>query len=99
MRTLRISLWISAIFCFILSLFGLFAPFSVLESLANYFGTKTIIIYGTRTASSAFIGMGAISIILASNPMKYGAIVPVSGISSIFIGVVCVVTGLAVGMP
>jgi hypothetical protein len=99
MRALRICLWVGGIFCFLLSMFGLCLPVSVLESVANYFGTRTFIIYGIRTASAAFVGMGTISIVLALNPMKYGAIVPVLGISSIFIGVVCVVTGLTVGMP
>lgn len=99
MRPLRISLWIAAVFCFVLSMFGLFAPFSVLESLADYFGTETFILYGMRTASAAFAGMGAISVVLALNPMRYGAMVPVSGLSSVFIGVVCVVAGLVVGMP
>ena len=99
MHALKICLWVAGIFCFVLSIFGLFVPVSVLESIANYFGTEALVVYGIRTASAAFIGMGVISVVLALNPMKYGAIVPFSGLSSIFIGVVCMITGLAVGMP
>jgi ABC-type Mn2+/Zn2+ transport system permease subunit len=38
-------------------------------------------------------------IILALDPMKYPVLVPFSGLAAVFIGVVCGVTGLAVGMP
>ncbi len=38
-------------------------------------------------------------IILALNPVKYGVLVPFSGLAAVFVGVVCFITGLAVGMP
>jgi hypothetical protein len=38
-------------------------------------------------------------IILARNPMKYGAMVPFSGLAVVFVGMVCWVTGLVVEMP
>jgi hypothetical protein len=49
--------------------------------------------------SATFAGIGVFFIILALNPMKYGVIVPFSGLTAVFIGVVCLITGLAVGMP
>jgi hypothetical protein len=42
--------------------------------------------------------MGAFFVILALHPMKYGAMVPFSGLAAVFLGVVCGITGLAVGM-
>jgi len=38
-------------------------------------------------------------IILALNPVKYGVILPFSGLTAVVIGVVCFITGLAVAMP
>jgi len=55
--------------------------------------------YAIRTVSATFIGIGAFFIILAMNPMKYGVIVPFSGLTAVFIGVVCFITGLVVKMP
>ncbi len=45
------------------------------------------------------VGIGVFFIILALNPMKYGVMVPFSGIAAVLTGVVCGITGPAVGMP
>ena len=37
--------------------------------------------------------------ILALHPMKYGVLVPFSGLAAVFLGVVCAIAGLVVGMP
>jgi len=103
MRGLKICLWITGILC-LLAVVGLFLPVSACESIAGFFGIETLpdsplIMYGIRTMSATFAGIGVFFIILALNPMKYGVIVPFSGLTVVFIGVVCFITGLAVGMP
>jgi hypothetical protein len=103
MRGLKICLWITGILC-LLSVVGLFLPLSVFESIAGFFGIETLpdsplIMYGIRTMSATFAGIGVYFIILALNPVKYGVLVPFSGLVAVFIGVVCAITGLAVGMP
>ncbi len=103
MRGLKICLWIAGIGC-LLSVVGLFLPLSACESIAGFFGIETLpdsplIMYAIRTVSATFIGIGVFFIILALNPMKYGVMVPFSGLVAVFIAVVCLITGLAVGMP
>ena len=103
MRGLKICLWVTGILC-LLSVVGLFLPISAFESIAGFFGIETLpdsplVMYGIRTMSATFAGIGVFFIILALNPVKYGVIVPFSGLTSVFIGVVCFITGLAVGMP
>ena len=103
MRGLKICLWITGIAC-LLAVVGLFLPLSACESIAGFFGIETLpdsplVMYATRTVSAMSIGIGVFFVILALNPMKYGVMVPFSGLAAVFTGVVCFITGLAVGMP
>jgi len=43
--------------------------------------------------------VGVFFVILALHPMKYGVLVPFSGLAAVFLGVVCAIAGLVVGMP
>ena len=102
MRTLKFCLWIAAIGC-LLSVFGIFLPLSMLESFANIFGTQAfpdspLFVYMIRVSSAMAVAMGAFFVILALHPMKYPALVPFSGLASVFLGLVCGITGLVVGM-
>ena len=103
MRALKICLWITGILC-LLSVVGLFPPISAFEFIAGLIGIETqpdspLIMYAIRTMSPTFIGIGVFFIILALNPVKYGVLVPFSGIAAVFIGVVCAISGPIVGMP
>lgn len=103
MLGLKICLWITGILC-LLSVVGLFAPLSACESFAGLLGIETLpdsplVIYAIRTLSATFVGVGVFFIILALNPVEYGVMAPFSGIATVFIGVVCLITGPAVGMP
>ena len=104
MRALKICLWIAGILC-LLSGFGMFLPISALESIAKLFGIESLHIpdsplveYAVRVMSAMAVAMGVYLIILALNPMKYGIMVPFTGLASVFLGVVCGITGLVVGM-
>ncbi len=102
MRSLKICLWIAAIGC-LLSIFGMFLPLSVLESVAKAFGAQEfpdspLVIYATRVMSATYVAVGVFFIILALDPMKYPVMVPFSGLAAVFLGLVCGITGLAVGM-
>lgn len=103
MRGLKICLLITGILC-LLAVAGLFLPLSAFESITGFFGIETLpdsplIMYAIRVVSAMNVGIGVFFIILALNPMKYGVLVPFSGIVSILLGMVCMITGLAVGMP
>jgi len=103
MRSLKICLWIAGIGC-LLSVFGMFLPVSAWGSIAKFFGIESLpdsplIMYAIRTVAATYIGVGVFFIILALEPMKYGVLVPFSGLAAVCIGVVCAITGLTVGMP
>ena len=105
MRALKICLWIAGILC-LLSVFGMFLPISAWESIAKYFGIESLhlpdsplVEYAVRLMSATYVVVGVYLVILALNPVKYGVIVPFTGIAAVFLGAVCAITGLAVGMP
>ncbi len=103
MRALKICLWIAGVGC-LLSVFGMFLPMSVLESIAKFFGIELLpdsplLVYAVRLMSATYAAVGVFFIILALQPMKYGVMVPFSGLGAVFVGVVCAITGLLTAMP
>jgi hypothetical protein len=103
MRALKICLWISGIAC-LLSAIGMFLPCSILCAIVRAFGIETttdspLLEYGARTTLATYFAIGVYLVILAMDPMKYGILVPFTGVAAVFIGVVCGITGLAVAMP
>ena len=102
MRALKICLWIAALGC-LLSVFGMFLPLSVLESFANAFGVQAfpdslLFAYVVRVVSAMAVATGVYFVILALDPMKYPVMIQFSGLAAVFLGLVCGITGLAVGM-
>ena len=102
MRILKIILWISAIGC-LLSGLGTFLPVSMLGSIVKVFGVQAfpdspIFVYVLRIVSALAVATGVYLVILALDPMKYPALIPFTGLASVFLGLVGGITGLAVGM-
>jgi len=103
MRGLKICLWIAGILC-LLSVFGMFLPVRVVESLTKAFGVQTLpdsplVMYVVRVMSATYAGVGVYFVILALRPMDYGVLVPFTGLAAVLLGVVCGITGLVVRMP
>ena len=103
MRGLKICLWIAGILC-LLTVFGMFLPLRIVESLVKAFGVQTLpdsplAMYVVRVMSATYAGVGVYLLILALGPMKYGVMVPFTGIAAVCLGLVCGITGLVVGMP
>ncbi|HUW84610.1 MAG TPA: hypothetical protein VMZ31_17655 [Phycisphaerae bacterium] len=102
MRALKTCLWLAGVLC-LLSAFGLVLPVRVLERLMAAFGGEPfpdspLLAYMLRVGSGTYVAVGVFYIILAVRPRNFGAMVPFSGLAAIFVGVVCGVTGLAVGL-
>ena len=104
MRTLKFILWIAGILC-LLSGFGLFLPVSTLEAIAKFFEAESpgladspLFEYVVRVSSAMAVAIGVYLIILALHPMKYPALIPFTALASLFLGVVCGITGLIVQM-
>lgn len=103
MRGLKICLWIAGILC-LLSVLGMFLPIGVIESFVKLFGEQSfpdspLFLYALRLMSATYAGVGVFFVILAMEPMKYGIMVPFSGLAAIVLGVICAITGLVVRMP
>ncbi|GAI56900.1 unnamed protein product, partial [marine sediment metagenome] len=87
MRALKICLWIAGVGC-LLSVFGMFLPMSVFESIAKFFGIESLpdsplLVYAARLMSTTYAAVGVFFIILALDPMKYGVMVPFSGLGAV----------------
>ena len=103
MRALKICLWIAGFAC-LLSVFGMFLPVSAIESITKFFGIELLpdspqFMYAVRLMSGTYAAVGVFFIILALDPMKYGVMVPFSGLGAVFVGVVCAIAGLLAEMP
>ena len=103
MRALKICLWIAGVGC-LSSVFGMFLPVSAWESVAKFFGIESfpdspLLLYGARLMSAVSVAVGVFFVIMARHPMKYGVMVPFSGIAAVFVGLVAGITGLEAAMP
>ena len=103
MRGLKICLWIAGVGCLLAGI-AMFLPLGMLESMVKVFGEESfpssaVFFYLLRVTLATYFGIGLFYVILARDPMKYGVIVPFSGVIAVFIGVVCAVAGLLFEMP
>jgi hypothetical protein len=81
-----------------------FTPISTWESIAKYLGVEVLpdspmFVYVARLTSAMWTMIGVFFIILAMNPERYNVMIPFSGLAMVFLGMVCWVTGLVMGMP
>ena len=104
MRGLKICLWIGGVGC-LLTVFGMFLPITVWESIAKVFGVELVLPdsplfeYMVRLMLATYAAVGVYLVILALHSMDYGVLVPFTGLAAVVLGVVCAITGLVVGMP
>jgi len=103
MRGLKICLWIAGVLC-LLSVIGMFLPCPALCAIARAFGIEPtsdspLLEYGVRTTLATYVAVGVYLVILAMNPMKYGVLVPFTGVASLFLGLVCAAAGVVAEMP
>ncbi len=104
MHGLKICLWITGIVCLLSVFVMFFLPVSVWESITKFFGVESlpdspIFLYITRLMSAMCAVIGVFFIIMAIHPARYGIMVPFSGLATVFVGMVCWVTGLVMAMP
>ncbi len=104
MRGLKICLWVAGVMC-LLSVIGMFLPISVWESISGAFGVELVLpdspvwAYAVRLMSATSAVIGVYLLILALDPMRYGVMVPFTGIAALLLGICAGVVGLATGMP
>ena len=103
MRALKTCLWVAGVLC-LLSVLGLVLPIRLIERLTMALGGEPFpdspqVAYMIRAASATYVAVGVFYVILALRPAKCGPMVPFSGLAAVFVGLVCGITGLSVGLP
>ncbi|MGK7874991.1 MAG: hypothetical protein AB4426_17330 [Xenococcaceae cyanobacterium] len=98
MKSLKISLWICAIGCLTA------LPFTVFPVPMTWFGLKPIpdipeIMYFIRIACGVFGLIGIYFIILARNPLGYGAMLNLGAYGLIAFGLLGLILGLSLKIP
>jgi hypothetical protein len=101
-RKLTVVLWIAGLGC-LLSIFGLVLPWSWLRAWMTVWGLEELpagpmIVYAVRAGSATFALIGAFFLLVASNPVKYRPFLNLAIAGLILVGLVCLVSGVAVGM-
>lgn len=103
MGALRICLWVTGIAC-LTAVPGIFMPMSSWEPVIKFFGVESlpeapIIEYTARLMCATYAATGIYFIILGLRPLKYGILVPYSGLACVLLGVFCWITGKETAMP
>jgi len=103
MKGLKIILWICAICC-LLGFIGAVLPWGVITALFQWVGVQpptaepiTVLIIRLCSAISGMIGI--FFVVLARNPLKYGAMLPLAAYGLLCYGVLCLVGGIRYGLP
>ena len=101
-RGLKIVLWIAAVGCGI-SILGVVVPWSWLAGCMAMYGLGAVpatplFVYLMRTGCATYGLIGLYFLVLAGNPRAYAPFLKLSIGGLMFVGLVCLVTGLALNM-
>ncbi len=103
MKGLMIILWICAISCLLGFIFAAL-PWRATTALFHLFGVplptaEPITVYLYRLCMAMFGMIGIFFIILARNPLKYGAMLVLAAYGLLCYGVFCLAGGIRYGLP
>ena len=100
-RKLKTALWVAAVGCWT-CIFGVLLPWSWLSGSAGLFGMEIpsgpLTVYAVRACSMLFVFVGVFFALIAGDPRRYAPFLSLGIAGLLIMGVVCLVTGLAVGM-
>lgn len=103
MKGLKVVLWVCVAGC-LLSCVSAACPWSFYEAMAGFVGVDLpapapLLVYAMRL-SLAMLGVVALFfILLATDPLKYGGMLPLGAFGLICYGAFCLVGGLWYGLP
>ena len=102
MKILKIALWVTGIGCLVAVPF-IFFPWHAIETIGSCFGIESlpntpISIYFFKVVFGIFGLIGVFFIILAKNPLKYGAMLNLGSIGLILYGLLALILGLCIGL-
>ena len=103
MKFLKILLWIVGIF-YVLAVPFIFIPWTIWGTIFAWFNLSAppnlpIVTYLFKTSLTVFATLGIFYITLALNPIKYGKMLYLAAFSLLFMGTVCLLTGLTHNLP
>lgn len=103
MKGLKIVLWICAI-CGLLGFVGAALPWPAVTALCDWFGVQPppaepISVFTFRLFRATIGLIGIFFLILAQNPLKYGAMLLLAGYGLLCFGFFCLVGGIRYGLP
>lgn len=103
MKLLRGALILAGLMC-LSGLVGVFLPAKAIASMLARYGfaagaTAPAVVYLFRLASAVTACCGPFFLLMARDPRRHGALVPVGGAAIVFVGVVLLLTGLTASMP
>lgn len=99
MKGLKVVLWILAIVC-LLCFLGVIFPWSWTSNIASIWGYDDItgfeglLKYASRVGFATCGLIGIFFLILAFNPLKYGAMLSLAGLGLLLLGIVSLVWGI-----
>lgn len=102
LQLLRVFLLVAG-FGWAISLYGVFAPWNAAVSELQGLGAGRIphdpmLDYWLRMAAGAFTGIGVFFLVVAVNPRRFAAAIPLAGLFLMAEGVVLLVHGLRLGL-
>ena len=103
MKVLKIILWICAISCLLGFIFAVF-PWRAITAWFNWVGYQPpaadpITVFMFRLCLAIFGMVGIFFVILARNPLKYGAMLLLAAYGLLWYGVFCLVGGIRYVLP
>jgi hypothetical protein len=103
MRGLKIILWICAI-CFLEAFIFAHLPWPAINAWLQWMGVQPpiaepITIFLFRISMAMFGMIGIFFVILAKDPLKYGAMLPLSAYGLLCYGILFLVLGIGYGLP
>ena len=102
MKFLRIVLLVASLVCFS-GFLGIFVPLDSLAVVVTRYGadappSEPLFEYVFRLGAAVMAACGFFYLVLASDPRRFGILVPVSGGAILFVGLVLLGTGFSSGM-
>jgi hypothetical protein len=103
MKVLKAALWLSAIYCLVESS-GVLLPWRAITAYFDFWGyqvptAEPINVFMVRLFSALFGMIGIFFIILAQNPLKYGAMLLLAAYGLLCLGVFYFLCGILYGLP
>jgi hypothetical protein len=103
MKVLKAALWISAIYCLVESS-GALLPWRGITAYFDFWGyqvptAEPINVFMVRLFSALFGMIGIFFLILAQNPLKYGAMLLLAAYGLLCLGVFYFLCGILYGLP